>query len=129
MIEIIQTDNYKLKLRASIQSTGRLGFTEETIKSLELCEGKYVRFGKEGNMFYMSIHNSEVENSFPVIKYGKYFYISTKLMFDDQKIDYKSKTILFDLARYTDGDTVMGGATYRMEMRILDKKRKEAAMS
>lgn len=43
MISIIKTSDFNVKLKATIHSSGRLGFTADTAARLNLSEQTYIR--------------------------------------------------------------------------------------
>lgn len=118
MLKIIDTSQFNVKLKATIQKTGRLGFTDETSRALKLSTETYARFAlddeEEGSLFLVL---SEVEdaNSFRVNKSGQYYYLPTKLMFDAFGYDYKAGVIMFDLVRKSDYDATLSGRVYKLK--------------
>lgn len=123
-INIIDTTQFSVKLKATIQATGKLGFTNETANSLNLQIGQAVNFAKddETEELYLIIAKDSAINTLKVCKSGMYYYIQTKLMFDALGYDYKKKTIIFDLTRKKDLDESLNGRVYKMNKRELIRK-------
>lgn len=113
--------NYTLRLKATIQATGKLGFTAETIKTLDLttdCSVVIAADDDNQDVMYMGIARDRREDAFPVMSSGSYLYLNTKQLFDDLDIDYSVRwTVMFDLTRFKDGDELMGCDCYKMQMR------------
>lgn len=123
-IHIIDTTQFGAKLKATIQASGKLGFTRETARCLNLQSGQAINFAKddETEELYLIIANNNTTCSLSVCKSGMYYYIQTKLMFDAFGYDYKKKTIIFDLARKKDLDESLNGEVYKMSKRELIRK-------
>ena len=112
---------YTLRLKATIQATGKLGFTAETIKTLELTSECSIVIGPDdenSEVMYMGVARERREDAFPVLSSGTYLYLNTKQLFDDLGIDYSVQwTVMFDLTRFKEGDELMGCECYKMQMR------------
>lgn len=118
-INIIDTTQFNTKLKATIQATGKLGFTKETASHLSLSVGQTVNFAKddETEELYLVVANEDSFNGLRVCKSGMYYYIQTKLMFDAFGYEYKKKTIIFDLIRKKELDATLNGRVYKMNKR------------
>ncbi len=112
---------YTLRLKATIQATGKLGFTAETIKTLSLTPECSIVIGPDDvnkEIMYMGVARTRRDDAFPVMSAGQYLYLNTKQLFDDLNLDYSSQwTVMFDLSRFKDGDEIMGCECYKMQMR------------
>lgn len=113
------------KLKATIQRTGKLGFTEATATHLHFKENSIVQFAEDdqnkGALYLINAPDSQDETAFKVCKSGRYFYVNAKALFDKLGLDYEANTIIFDLKRaaeYTDMEV------YKMKKRILPRKNK-----
>ena len=126
-IRIINAKQFTTKLKATIQFSGRLGFTEETAKALDLSAGKFARFAQddEKNTLYLIIIDEASEDAFQIKLSSTYYYVPTKMMFDMLGFDYEHNTIMFDLIRQPSLDTDLMGQVYLMKQRI--NKRKDKA--
>jgi len=122
--QTFNAQEFTQKLKATIQKTGRLGFTAETISTLQLNTYTYVRLAPDTDdktIFYMAIVREEIEDGFKVCKSGEYMFLQTKQLFDKIGQDYKKWNIMFDMSRYEEGDEVMGGECYEMNARRTER--------
>jgi len=102
MLKLINAAEYSSKLKATIQQTGKLGFTKETIDALSLNDQKSIQFAideEKNNTLYMIIHNEQCPEAFRINKAGEYLYLSTKVFFEQHGYDFKTYNIMFDLVR------------------------------
>lgn len=123
---IISAKQFAKKLKATIQLTGRLGFTDETAKTLGFQSGKFARFAQddENGVLYLIINNEASDDAFPLKLSSKYYFIETRQMFDMLGYDYKNQNIMFDLVRKPSLDDVLQGQVYFMKQRINPRKEK-----
>ena len=126
-IRIINAKQFTTKLKATIQFSGRLGFTEETANALDLSVGKFARFAQddEKNTLYLIIIDKASEDAFQIRSSSGYYYVPTKMMFDMLGFDYEHNTIMFDLIRQPSLDADLMGQAYLMKQRV--NKRKDKA--
>ena len=126
-ITIISAKQFAIKLKATIQYSGRLGFTEETAKALGLESEKFATFAKdeEKNILYLIITDENSDDAFPIKLSSGYYYVPTKMMFDMLGFDYEHNTYMFDLIRQPSLDADLMGQAYLMKQRI--NKRKDKA--
>lgn len=126
--QIFNAKDYTTRLKATIQSTGKLGFTAETISQLELnpnCSIFIAPDSDDEQTLYMGVCRHLDENAFPVLKSGIYYYLNTKQLFDKLGVRYVNATVMFDLARFEEGDAVLGCECYKMSMRTSARKSAE----
>lgn len=125
-LQTLSAKCYQTKLKATIQNSGRLGFTDKTAKELQLQKGSRVRFliDEDKKDFFLAISNEGDEDAFDVRESGTYLYVSTKLLFDEYEFDYKKKNIMFDLVRRPMLDDEAGGIVYKMNIRELPRREK-----
>ncbi len=124
-LSILSATKYAAKkLKATVQSSGRLGFTDLTREELNLSEDTYIYIaqGESCDDLYMIVADKKDENAFRVHKSGSYYYVPTKQLFDDLKYDYKKITYIFDLIREESMDEEGFGKTYKMNRREIKKK-------
>lgn len=123
-LKILSAENFNTKLKATIQQTGRLGFTETTATQLHLNNKKFVKFAKddENEDLYICLYGKKDVETFEVRTSGKYYYVPTTAFFNAMGLDYKKKTIIFDLLRTAGYDEAMGGEVYKMNKREILKK-------
>lgn len=129
MISIIKTSEFNVKLKATIHSSGRLGFTADTADKLNLSGGVHVKFAKDDeneNELFMVLVPEEDEDSFKIIKSGKYYYLPTTAMFQSFGYDFKKYNIMFDLVRMSDYDEIVNGKVYKLNKRVLMRKAKQS---
>lgn len=126
-ITIISAKQFAIKLKATIQYSGRLGFTEETAKTLGLESEKFATFAKdeEKNILYLIITDENSDDAFPIKLSSGYYYVPAKLMFDMLGYDYENNNIMFDLVRQHSLDDDLKGQVYQMKPRINKRKEKK----
>lgn len=112
------------RLKATIQQTGKLGFTQDTITEMRLSKETFCRIADDTeskNILYLGVLRQDADCTFQVMKSGNYFFLNTKSLFDQLGFDYKNNVIIFDIVRCQEYDTAIGGDCYKMEART--KKR------
>ena len=122
-IKILSAKRFAIKLKATIQASGRLGFTAETATVLDLKSGKFAKFAQddENKSLYLIIVDKGSEDAFPVRETSGYFYVPTKVMFDTLGYKYENGNIMFDLVRQTSLDNDLQGQVYYMKQRPMRK--------
>lgn len=131
MATILSAKDYEKKLKTTIQRTGRLGFTDDTIEELGINETVRVKFAQDdenNRKLYLIMTDGKDEDAFKVIKAGSYYYLNTKLLFNSLGLDFKNNTIMFDLARNAQLDEELKGKVYNMNIRIHKRKKEENEM-
>lgn len=121
---IISAKQFATKLKVTIQASGRLGFTDETAKALDLASGKFAKFAQDdenGNLYLIIIDKGN-EEAFPIRESSGYFYVPAKQMFDMLGFDYENCTIMFDLVRQSSLDDDLHGLVYYMKQRSNKRK-------
>ena len=126
-INIISAKQFATKLKVTIQASGRLGFTDETSKALDLPSGKFAKFAQdnEKSLLYLIIIKIGDEDAFPIRESSGYFYVPAKQMFDMLGFDYENNTIMFDLIRQPSLDDDLQGQVYLMKQRSNRRKEKK----
>ena len=128
MIKVLSAQQYGKKLKATIQSTGKLGFTESTAEEFELdkpCWMKVAADDEVDELLYLILVREEDKDAFQVCKSGEYYYLPTKYLFDALGYDYEKKKIMFDIVRVSELDHELGGTVYRMKRRYGKGKEEE----
>lgn len=125
-IKFFNPNALEKNLKATVHRTGKLGFTIESAKKMNLENSKSLSIGtneddENDKSLYIIVNENTEESSFPVLKAGQYHYINTKALFDNLNWDYLSKTISFDI-KTIEND---GQAVYKFEMREKLKKQNE----
>lgn len=111
---------YTVRLKATIQSTGRLGFTQDTMEMLKLtpeCSVYLAPDDSNKRIMYMSVLRERRDDAFHVLSAGKYVYLNTRQLFETLGIDFVNNVNFFDLARFEEGDTILDGECYKMVRR------------
>ena len=125
-LKFISASNKAAKAKATIHKTGKLGFSIEAVSYLNLSEGLYIRFAQneedENDLnLYAQLTNEVSEESFKIIKAGQYFYVNTKVMFDDLGEKYVEKKIIYDIVKID----IEGEEILKLMRREIKKKKKE----
>ncbi|MGM9787615.1 MAG: hypothetical protein ACI3ZF_01780 [Candidatus Cryptobacteroides sp.] len=126
-IKVLSAKKYAQKLKVTVQSSGKLGFSDDTAKALDLQnKSVYVKMllDNDTQTLYMSVLDSQDDDSFKVCKSGNYFYLPTTQLFNDLGINYIDYTVIYDLLRCEQFDEDFGGKIYQMKQRII-KRRKD----
>lgn len=124
-LKFISASQFSVKLKATIHNSGKLGFTEATAKQLDFKENSAVKFAQDEtdeSVLYLANNVPLDDDAFRVCKAGRYFYINTKLMFDSLGIDYKNKTVMFDMVRIKELD----GEIYKLIKRENKRLKKDS---
>ena len=126
-ITVLSAKQFATKLKATIQASGRLGFTAETATVLGLESGKFAKFAKddENNSLYLIIINEPNEDAFEIRVSSGYYYVPTKVMFDTLGFNYENGNIMFDLVRQPSYDDDLQGQVYYMKQRPIKNKDKK----
>ena len=127
-VKFFSARQYSAKLKVTIQSSGKLGFTDDTAKELELSSQTYIKLGADESnpeVMFMVVSTEVNEDAFKVCKAGDYFYLPTSVLFMSLGYDFRNKTIIFDLTRAANYDADFGGKVYKLNKRESDKKKKK----
>ena len=124
---ILSAKQFAIKLKATIQASGRLGFTSETATALDFKSGKFAKFAQddENKSLYLIIIDEGSEDAFSVRENGGYYYIATKVMFDTLGYNYENGNIMFDLVRQPSLDNDLQGQVYFVKQRPIKTKEKK----
>lgn len=121
-LRILSAKEYNVKLKATIHSTGKLGFTEVTAKELKLTTESGVKFAmSEENELYLISCPARDEDAFKVLKAGDYFSVNAKTLFDSIGYDYRKNNIMFDMIK----DIVDDMEVYKLIKREVPRKKSE----
>ncbi len=123
---ILSASRFVSKLKATIHTSGKLGFSDATAKELGLTDNEdhFVKFAQDTeNPFVLYLINRTPDDgdSFKVCKSGTYYYINAKLMFESLGVDFVNKTIIYDMIKLHDDE----GEVYKMTKRELEKPKKD----
>ena len=125
-MRLLSVKRYGVKLKATIQATGKLGFPRATSEILHFGEREYVQFFLDYHekALFMVVLDGANEDAFKVSSSSGYYSINTAAIFNELGYDYKdkSKTFAFDLIRCSQLDTECGGEVYKMILREENEK-------
>jgi len=126
-IRLLSAKQFATKLKATIQASGRLGFTADTATALGLESGKFARFAQddENGSLYLIINSERSEDAFEIRVSSGYYYVPTKVMFDTLGYNYEDGNIMFDLIRQPSLDNDLQGLVYFMKQRQTKNKEKK----
>ena len=114
------------RLKCTIHSSGKLGFTETTAKYLRLDSVQAVKFATDDNekdtLYLINDVSASDANAFKVCRAGTYYHVNAKCLFEDLNLDFESNYIMFDLKREPKYE---GMEVYKMIKRILPRKNKK----
>ncbi|STD53925.1 hypothetical protein [Empedobacter falsenii] len=105
-------------IKATVHKTGKLGFSSGAEKFMNLKEDLYTKIGfdtENSNKLYLILQENS-ENAFKISKAGEYYYINLKHIFDSKNIDYKSKSIIYDIKKERENDTIFFILTKREKL-------------
>ena len=99
-------------VKATIQKSGRLGFSLGAINELKLEDKNSISIfinedDSTDNSLYIKVNEEKAEDAFTVKKAGIYYYLNTKTFFDKLNVNYQDKliTIIFDIIEFdNDGE-------------------------
>ncbi len=121
-IEFIKPPETGESVKATIHINGKMGFSKSAIKKFGLDEGKLIKIGlntedKTDTSLYVVIKKFDDGESLKVLKAGQYYYVNSKTLFDNLKIDYKNKKIIYDVEDFEYSNIKM----YKFVRRELDR--------
>ncbi len=120
----VNTNEFDNNSTCTIHKTGKLNFNISAIKTLNLKADAYIQLAykdedKNLENIYIVVNNERKDGTYKVNKAGKYFYINTQPFFDKIKLDYKKKTITYDISNHEENKVKM----FKLEKRD-ERKRK-----
>ncbi|MGD8779749.1 MAG: hypothetical protein PVH88_12400 [Ignavibacteria bacterium] len=113
------------KIKATVHQNGNIGFSNGATQKLQIDETKYLKIGineedPKDNNLYVLITDENDENGLKVNKAGNYYYLNTKSFFNEHKVDYKKKKIVYDIAELN----IDGQMIYKFVKREIERKKK-----
>ena len=123
-LKVLSAQDYLLKLKATIQATGKLGFSDDAAKEFGFGEAeKFIKILMDSDTedLYMIIMDTGDDDAFKVCKAGQYYYLPTTQLFSSLDKPYKDETIIFDLSRKPEIDSSFNGVCYKMNERRIPK--------
>ncbi len=102
-LKFFNPNNLEKNLKATAHKTGKLGFTVDAAKKLQLSVDKSAGIGineddENDKSLYVIIYAHKQEGAFNISKAGKYYYINTKALFDSLRIDYLKDYVVYDIS-------------------------------
>lgn len=112
-------------VKATIHQSGKLGFSQAAIDKLNLTQNTYLMIGtnkenRKDNSIYLAVSRESDELAIKVNKAGNYYYLNTKDFFNEIGVDYKSKSVIYDIVEISSGDEKI----YKLVPREKDRKKK-----
>jgi hypothetical protein len=126
-MKILSAKKFGVRLKATVQATGKLGFTKATSDALNLERCPFVTFSQaedDNRDLYLSISDIASGDAFRVLVSSGYYSLSTKALFDALGLDYENNTIIFDLHRMASLDDELNGEAYKLVKRVMPKLEK-----
>lgn len=103
-LKFIEVDSSPIKPKATIHFSGRLGFSSEAIKFMNLENNRAFKVavsdsdGTAVKNLYL-IEDKDIPGVAKVSKAGEYYYLNVGSLFEDLGFDYKNYTIIFDIKK------------------------------
>jgi hypothetical protein len=102
---------YTSNLRCTIQKTGKIGFSDFTQNKLGIKDGMSIRIGILGSKenytnLLMQVLDTVSPDAFKINKAGNYYYINPKPLLDELNINYKRKSIIYDMLPYNEAQNI-----------------------
>jgi hypothetical protein len=102
-IKFFNAESLDKNLKATIHKSGKMGFTIESARKMNLSPEKSLSIGineedEEDKNLYIVVNPSRQKDAFTILKAGSYYYVNTKPLFDNLKFDYVRNNISFDLS-------------------------------
>lgn len=124
-LKFLTPDSLDKNLKATAHKTGKLGFTVDAANKLELSIEKSasIAINEDDHLdrsLYVVIHPIKQENAYKISKAGEYYYINTKALFDNLKVDYVNDWVVYDISI----ETIDNQKIYKFKRR--EKIKKEA---
>lgn len=125
-LKFIKAEEIEHNAKATVHTSGKLGFSSDAIEFLKITEEKTIQFAQNEEdetdlNLYAVINEGPTEGSFKIGKAGEYFYVNTKNLFDAMGVDYKKTKVIYDLVKIE----YEGMPLIKMLRREIKKKKKE----
>ena len=100
---IVQATRLSRVAKASVHRTGRLGFSQGAAKMIDLGPNKTVLIfeADERNLFLVVVDGRD-ERGFFLRGIGDYWYIATKVYYDQAGIDYVANVVDYEITELPD---------------------------
>lgn len=101
--KLVQATRLSKIAKASVHRTGRLGFSQGAARMLELGENRTILlFEGEGRNLFLVVVTGRDERGFFVRGIGDYWYIATKVYYDQAGIDYAKNVVDYEVTELPD---------------------------
>src|SRR5689334_3324347 len=128
-LSIYKANELDKNAKVSVQSSGKLGFSEGAAKKLNLSGNEFFILAANNEdatdeNLYGWIEPNGDSGGFKVNKSGNYFNINTKPLFDKLGIDYRDKntTIIYDIVDFDNGGNKICKLIKRVQKRNTRKQ-------
>lgn len=110
-------------VKATIHRSGKLGFSKPAIEKISITDNTYIKIAtnaenSKDDSLYILISQESDENSIKVKRAGEYYYLNTKDFFNHLGVDYRNKTIIYDIIE----TELEGEKMYKLIRREMDRK-------
>ena len=124
-LKFINSEETEHNAKATVHTTGKLGFSRGAIEFLNIKENKFILFAQNEDdlndpNLYAAVYKNKQEGVFRINKAGDYYYVNTKNLFDTLNVDYKNKKFIYDLVKFE----YEGKPFVKMMRREINKKSK-----
>ena len=132
MSKVVDARRFSLHAKATVQRTGKLGFSMEASELLGLKEKESETESVCRRMVLQEIGNHDWlaivikdgdERGFRIQKGGDYYYLNMRQYFKASGIDYLNNRVIYDITATS--ETYEGSAVYLFKFRQHPCKRKE----
>ncbi len=123
----IDARNFLKRAKATIQNSGKLGFSNEAAELFGLKneqEKRLLLFDMGEDNFIAIVTNKKDEEGFKILKGGEYYYVRMKNFFDSRSIPYQTKRVIYDIS--DTGEELNGEKIYKLTQRIREYKKGES---
>lgn len=112
-------------IKATIHKSGKLGFSQLAIEKIGLNQNAFVMIGtnkenKKDDSIYLMITEEANEMAMKANKAGQYYYLNTRDFFNELGIDYKKKTVIYDIVEISEEENKV----YKLIPREKERKKK-----
>jgi hypothetical protein len=135
-LKILKANEFERNVKATLQSTGRLGFSDGARKKMQIETGKYLVIAtneedESDDNLYAWLEDTAENGGFRLNKGGEYFNANTKPLFDGLGIDYKddNNLIIYDIVDFDNDGTSIFKFTKRIHARNKKNKKTDDADS
>lgn len=119
--QLLDATRLSKSAKATIQSSGRLGFSGEAIKLMELKENQTILILKDNdsNDLAAVVVEGEDKRGFFLKRSGTHCYLRMKNYFDQAGIDYKKRRVMFDITQLD--ETFENKPVFRFSYREIER--------